>query len=362
MSEPSHSSADSADSTPQVPGKWKIGCAALIILTLLLATIGAVSLWILTTASREITDACPPRPTERITIITRSLEDGQESEAEFVVSAPVDSTPSAGIQHDQTPHQQVAVGQPVVSPDGSHVAVPVSWSRLNDSALYPYAGSLFVVGSDGSNPRAVAYGQFKGVTWSPDGNRIAYSKGLYFDRGEIWVVARDGDSWHKLSDDPSSTHPSWSPDGSRIAYRSADRDAVIVQELTSGAQTAVAREGNYPSWSPDGTRLAYASSYIGVGLTTTRLDGTDKREVLTSGPPNPTSVMFPQWSPDGTQVLFVEAMGDPHMATVRLANDEVTRYETLQDGRSIPSWLPNSNQIIQARPESDCASLAVYNQ
>lgn len=66
------------------------------------------------------------------------------------------------------------------------------------------------------------YDRTQGVDWSPDGNRIVYTRqsGAY---GEVYVANADGSGETRLSPEGVASHnPVWSPDGKRIAYRRYD--------------------------------------------------------------------------------------------------------------------------------------------
>jgi hypothetical protein len=65
-----------------------------------------------------------------------------------------------------------------------------------------------------------------GPAWSPDGTRIAYTRGA-LSKQEIWVYTLEPRNWKQITFSTGgwwwNQFPSWSPDGSRIVY-SSDRD------------------------------------------------------------------------------------------------------------------------------------------
>ena len=104
---------------------------------------------------------------------------------------------------------------PSFSPDGRHIAFV---SHADDNEIY-------VMGSDGSNPRRLTDdpSDDRSPSWSPDGHHIAFVSERDGNR-EIYVMDWDGSNPTRLTDDPSDDwRPSWSPDGRRIAFVS-ERD------------------------------------------------------------------------------------------------------------------------------------------
>jgi len=105
-------------------------------------------------------------------------------------------------------------GHPDWSPDGSalaYVGLPVG-DNTND---------VWTVDADGTNPRPVTDGQFKGTMgpqWSPDGDSIVWTAVRPNEQAvNIWVARPDGTGLCKLISG-GATDASWSPDGKRIAH------------------------------------------------------------------------------------------------------------------------------------------------
>jgi Tol biopolymer transport system component len=115
------------------------------------------------------------------------------------------------------------------SPDGAHIAV------MND--LVPGGGRLYVMDADGSNVRVLddEYDP-AGLSWSPDGTRLAYAGGSRpAGKVRIWVALMDGSAPDEIGSIPVAScefvwlsprfcegNLTWSPDGSRIAFRTTD--------------------------------------------------------------------------------------------------------------------------------------------
>lgn len=165
------------------------------------------------------------------------------------------------------PNLMAPATTPAFSPDGKKVA----W--------YGMAGILWVVDIDDlANPKQVAdnaarffhgYGK---ISWSPDGQKIAY---IGSDAGgtstDIFVVAADGSNSpvNITRDTEREMGPVYSPNGASIAFSSGDplpnrlcrisSDGSNGKEYLYDRQITVVYYDIFPQWSPDGARLLFTS-------------------------------------------------------------------------------------------------------
>ena len=98
------------------------------------------------------------------------------------------------------------------------------------------------------------------VSWSPDGEKIAFCR---FDEtyiADIWTLSVSDGKLQPVTNFLGSEHsPAWSPDGKTIAYR---RGSEIWLASTFGDETKmILKNGGYPIWSPDGNWL-FHSKYL----------------------------------------------------------------------------------------------------
>jgi len=117
--------------------------------------------------------------------------------------------------------------------------------------------AVWIVSHDGGEPEQLVDGG--GFTVSPDGRSIAYARGR-----EIFLLEIEGDAEPeriaRIRGGAGSL--TWSPDGDRLAFVSARGDHGFVGVLDLDAQDvtyldpSVAHDGS-PAWSPDGSRIAF---------------------------------------------------------------------------------------------------------
>ncbi|MDL4774396.1 protein kinase domain-containing protein [Actinomadura xylanilytica] len=89
--------------------------------------------------------------------------------------------------------------------------------------------------------------------WSPDGSKIAYSRGAY-PGGDIWIVNADGSAPHRVTRDPAhEMDPSWSRDGRWIAFTRGTWDRPVIHAIRADGTgerriTPPGRTLGHPGW------------------------------------------------------------------------------------------------------------------
>lgn len=113
--------------------------------------------------------------------------------------------------------QMKRVGNPEVSPDGSHSAFTVTeWSiEANTSAT-----DIYLLNNETAEVRRLTFSGKEGSpVWSPDGTRLAFVSRRHDGPGQIYILPVNGGEAQKLTDLPVGVFSlKWFPDGSRIAF------------------------------------------------------------------------------------------------------------------------------------------------
>jgi TolB protein len=174
-------------------------------------------------------------------------------------------------------------GWPVVSPDGTRIAVARAWGHPDE--FQDLKTGLYVLGIDGAHPRLVADFGYRadvgGATWSPDGKALVFSvhnngPGKPAEGTALFVVSARGRGLRRLTPwetDQQVSGPAFSPDGRKILFRlkpagqdfggdywTVNSDGSSRQRLTHfGAEHTTGSA----MWSPDGSMIVFADSGMG---------------------------------------------------------------------------------------------------
>jgi serine/threonine protein kinase len=198
--------------------------------------------------------------------------------------------------------RQVTMGtgnesSPAVAPDGGSISFAQEDTDF-DVVLVPL---------DGSPPRPVLVTSRNELdpSWSRQDRQFAYISDRT-GKEQVWLRSRDG-QWERplVTDDdfPEASRYfgglSFSPDGQRLAYQRQDISGsfhVFVSTIGGGSAARITTSGgfvNAPTWSPDGNWLAFATR---DGLMKVRVGSTAEPIMVDAAIPFTSR---PNWSPDG---------------------------------------------------------------
>ena len=167
---------------------------------------------------------------------------------------------------------------PSWSPDGKRI-VFASWDGKFRNFVVDF--EIYVIDADGDNLQNLTNNpnDDRFPSWSPDGKRIVFSseraghfRGKVGITSEIYMMDADGGNQQRLTENRNNDfYPSWSPDGQRIAFSSDRRGdfenfEIYVMDADGGNQQNLTNnrgDDSSPSWSPDGKRIAFMSERDG---------------------------------------------------------------------------------------------------
>lgn len=209
--------------------------------------------------------------------------------------------------------------------------------KLRGIVAYASNGEIYTMNPNGSNRKNLTKHKAddSNPVWSPDGKKIAFLSGRA-DGGKfvgLFVMESDGSNPRRVSNwramgtlnarpawAPNGVHieiegftasmVAWSPDFRQIAFVDmGDSDNQVIKILDVARLTTRALtkgQSSRPAWSPDGKRIAYQ---LREGINETdpweiyvvNVDGTGNMN-LTRNPK--ADDQCPTWSPDGRHIIF----------------------------------------------------------
>lgn len=228
---------------------------------------------------------------------------------------------------------------PAVSSDGSKIAF-VSDRDGNDE--------IHIMNADGSGVSQITFtsGETNSQpTWSPSGDRIAFTRFTGAQNFEVFVIDTSGTGETNLTNHSANDgQPDWSPDGSTILFVSTrdgdeeifrmDTDGNGVTQITTNSLSDLS-----PAWSPDGSRIAFQNDSLqSTDIYIMNADGSG----ITVLNADLAADDLPDWSPDGSQLVYQsDSSGD--LEIWRIDDDGSNLTNLTSQGAADdehPSWSP----------------------
>jgi len=268
--------------------------------------------------------------------------------------------------------------KPIWSPDGSKVAFVSDFTKDGQGEknvfVMPAAGSGDEINLATQISEFPAEGKaIDDLAWSPDGSRIAFTRGNNAGDDKVWVENADGTSVFPLEigGTGAKRHPTWSPDSSKIAYavvKNEPEQIYIASSLGGIGQPLANGVGHEPNWSPNGAKIAfddYNSGFGYVNLDIVNADGSGTPQIVVPSPY--TEWTFSAWSPDGGRIAYRATAGTG--ATVyRVTNADGSGDHPLaspgEGDARYASWAPDGSRLVYGQtpfPNTGATNLYLAN-
>lgn len=226
---------------------------------------------------------------------------------------------------------------------------------LNDSTWSPSGNKLAYTATDVSGKSTIfvldynsgasaAITEGSQPSWRSDEQTLAFVRGLYSD---IFTINLQNNEVKQLTKDEKNQRPNWSPDGTEIVFNRIENDVIKIFAMKadgSGPSAITAGPKDfYPSWSPDGSQIAFVRQDETVekgGIYLVDPDYSGLRQLIQEN-----DARAPTWSPDGTKLLYQVGFGSE--ARIYQIDQDGKNKKELTKGTS-PTW----QLLIGDKPDS----------
>jgi Tol biopolymer transport system component len=211
-----------------------------------------------------------------------------------------------------------------------------AWSPDHRTIAFVYGRRIVIVRHDGSHRWALfdlpdRYDEITGLTWSPDGRRIAFATTRYTgslfstrDCGQIWWMWADGRKPHPVVwHEPHVSGVAWSPEGDWLAAGFEHQNMTVacgddrplgiarVRPDGAGLHRLGPTAATHPDWSPSGGWIAYRdwrrTCHVCGEIWLIRPNGTHDHVLISAG--DTGGYLMPRFSPGGRRIAVIGNSG-----------------------------------------------------
>lgn len=200
-------------------------------------------------------------------------------------------------------------------------------------------------------------------SWSADGQRIVFSRGVN-DQAEIYSMAADGSDLRRLTHSRANDlDPSYSPNGRKIIFES-NAGIVVMKSNGSDQRVLVRGAGSHPTYSPDGKRIAYLvgrTAKHAPSIWVMRPNGSHKHLLLYLGSDGGSG---PSYSPGGNKITFSRCSEHCGYFVARSDGTKVRRLPCPADyfrGITAPSYSPDGRRLLGETGQVDVVTLPLHS-
>lgn len=183
------------------------------------------------------------------------------------------------------------------------------------------------------------------VSWSPDGEKLAFARVDKTIAGDIWTVDINDGKLKAVTNSPDfESYPVWSPDGNLIVY---EKERNLWLTTIDGEKTRmIIRNGGYPHWSPDSKWLFHSN------WENNHFYSFDMDKNLRLNFPMQIGT-FVSFSPNGKKVLFYRSSSDAKWPLKIVSASGGPSFSPESVGAAYSSQWIGDNKRIMVQSENE---------